>query len=605
MCVIDTSLHVIDTSACVIISSFYLPAGSDLYRILLLSAISLIVGIISRGLIMKTAKIFFILTVLLLTVSLFTGTASANIGGSSGTFRIICNVENATVTLVSINDVTYDYGQIQNGYLDAEIYLFGTPFKQIIVDAGDPFDPVTYEITAYPEPGRTVEVTINFPVRDVWWTYDSTNTTLHISNNKTDDNYQRFTEADQIDQNIPWYDHRYECTKVVIEGSPAPAETTWWFCDFEYLREIKDLKNLDTSHVTNMGEMFRYCCELKALDLSSFNTSQVTDMYYMFENCQNLTELNLSSFDTSKVTDMSNMFDDCYKLEKLDVSSFNTSQVTDMDDMFEHCYNLTAVDVSSFNTSNVIRMNDMFKDCYELKTLDVSSFDTSQVTNMGEMFEDCRQLTELDLSSFNVSNVWNMEDMFYGCRELATIYVAPDTDWSGCEETYMMFDGCEKLVGGKGMTYDPDSTDGKYARVDGLDGSPGYFAVRLPACTIRADAGARGIISPSGNISVETGGKITFRMMPYAGWHISDVIVDGISVGAVSSYTFEAVDSDHTISVVYEADDTSTTVPKTTENLEKLIDHMVNNTPLDGNYDFNQDFRVNGKDVILLEMMIG
>ena len=97
---------------------------------------------------------------------------------------------------------------------------------------------------------------------------------------------------------------------------------------------------------------------------------------------------------------------------------------------------------------------------------------------------------------------------------------------------------------------------------------------------------------------------MTFTMTPNSGWHIQDVIVDGVSVGSCSKYTFTNIDDDHTISVTFAADDQSTTVPKTTESLEKLIDHMVNRTPLDGDYDFTGDGRVNGKDVILLSMLI-
>ena len=67
---------------------------------------------------------------------------------------------------------------------------------------------------------------------------------------------------------------------------------------------------------------------------------------------------------------------------------------------------------------------------------------------------------------------------------------------------------------------------------------------------------------------------------------------------------FENVNEDHSIYVVFDADDTTTTVPKTTGNLEKLLDYLVNGTPLDGDYDFNQDGRINGKDVILLEMYL-
>ena len=95
-----------------------------------------------------------------------------------------------------------------------------------------------------------------------------------------------------------------------------------------------------------------------------------------------------------------------------------------------------------------------------------------------------------------------------------------------------------------------------------------------------------------------------FHMTPISGWHITDVIVDGVSVGAVNRYVFTNVSEDHEIYVTYDADDTSTTVPKTRENLEKLLDYMVNRTPLDGDYDFNGDGRVNGKDVILLEMYL-
>ncbi|ABQ25994.1 InlB B-repeat-containing protein [Geotalea uraniireducens] len=69
--------------------------------------------------------------------------------------------------------------------------------------------------------------------------------------------------------------------------------------------------------------------------------------------------------------------------------------------------------------------------------------------------------------------------------------------------------------------------------------------------TITATAGANGSISPSGAISVARNGSKTFTMTPNAGYIIGDVLVDGISVGAVSSYTFPNVTIDHTISVSF------------------------------------------------------
>ena len=70
--------------------------------------------------------------------------------------------------------------------------------------------------------------------------------------------------------------------------------------------------------------------------------------------------------------------------------------------------------------------------------------------------------------------------------------------------------------------------------------------------TITAEAGDGGSISPSGKVRVTRGSDKTFRITPDDGYEIADVLVDGESVGAVSSYTFENVRANHTIEVVFE-----------------------------------------------------
>jgi hypothetical protein len=65
--------------------------------------------------------------------------------------------------------------------------------------------------------------------------------------------------------------------------------------------------------------------------------------------------------------------------------------------------------------------------------------------------------------------------------------------------------------------------------------------------TITASAGSGGSISPSGSITVNHGDTPTFTITPNAGYHVSDALVDGSSVGAVSSYTFLPVSASHTI----------------------------------------------------------
>jgi len=82
--------------------------------------------------------------------------------------------------------------------------------------------------------------------------------------------------------------------------------------------------------------------------------------------------------------------------------------------------------------------------------------------------------------------------------------------------------------------------------------------------TVTASAGTGGTITPAGGVTVPYGGSQTFSIAPAAGYKIAQVLVDGVSVGAVSSYTFSSVTADHTISAVFTAIPTYTlTVSKT------------------------------------------
>ena len=69
--------------------------------------------------------------------------------------------------------------------------------------------------------------------------------------------------------------------------------------------------------------------------------------------------------------------------------------------------------------------------------------------------------------------------------------------------------------------------------------------------TIEATAGAGGSISPSGNVSVREGGDQTFTITPDKGYAVANVKIDGKSIGAVKSYTFENVSSPHTIEAIF------------------------------------------------------
>lgn len=73
----------------------------------------------------------------------------------------------------------------------------------------------------------------------------------------------------------------------------------------------------------------------------------------------------------------------------------------------------------------------------------------------------------------------------------------------------------------------------------------------LPPNLINSSAGVNGIIYPDGAILVENGDTQLFTITPDPGFCISEVIVDGVSQGKISSFTFNNVTEGHTISATY------------------------------------------------------
>ncbi len=306
---------------------------------------------------------------------------------------------------------------------------------------------------------------------------------------------------------------------------------------FSFCASLKELRinHFTTSAVTDMREMFYRCRSLTSLDVSNFNTQNVKNMSLMFGNCFELTELDISNFNTSNVTNMSGMFsmepynNHTNKLVKLTLSPyiFITDKVTDMSKMFYYCDKLTSVDLSKFNTAKVKNMSNMFAYCKAMTRLDLSSFKTPAVTNMSSMFLSCTGLTELKwdtekfvttevtnmswmfadisltslhLSHFDTSKVKDMSSMFQSSEmtelylgenfvtsavtnmsqmfwksNLSTIYAVKDFEVATGTNTEKMFENCTNLKGGNGTNYSYTHIDGTYARIDGVNGQPGYF----------------------------------------------------------------------------------------------------------------------------------
>jgi hypothetical protein len=106
------------------------------------------------------------------------------------------------------------------------------------------------------------------------------------------------------------------------------------------------------------------------------------------------------------------------------------------------------------------------------------------------------------------------------------------------------------------------SSDGKS---DTLVGGFTYLASH----TITASAGAHGSISPSGAVSVIDGDNQSFTIAPDTGYSVADVLVDDLSVGAVTSYDFDNVIADHAIAATFTVNPPTpdTTAPAAVSNL--------------------------------------
>lgn len=180
------------------------------------------------------------------------------------------------------------------------------------------------------------------------------------------------------------------------EGSnfPCPADMSNAFSNQNRIC----VKNLDTSNVTTMSNMFNKCTNL--LTIPMFNTSKVTNMNYMFGNCNNL--LTMPLIDTSKVIYMNNMFEYCTNLTTIPM--LDTSNVTEMQNMLKNCTNLLTI--PELNTSKVTNMYQMFTYCSKLRSLPPIN-----CSSIGNSYEPYPLMSYDDTTYKNLTDVGGFIDM--------------------------------------------------------------------------------------------------------------------------------------------------------------------------------------------------
>ncbi len=80
--------------------------------------------------------------------------------------------------------------------------------------------------------------------------------------------------------------------------------------------------------------------------------------------------------------------------------------------------------------------------------------------------------------------------------------------------------------------------------------------------TISVTVGQGGSVSPNGSVKVESGSSASFTITPNTGYEVREVKVDGVDVGAVTSYSFSRVTANHTLYVVFQKTTSQPTQPE-------------------------------------------
>ena len=239
------------------------------------------------------------------------------------------------------------------------------------------------------------------------------------------------------------------------------------FYNDQAVEEI-DMTGFDTSHITNMSNMFNGANHLKTIiGIEGWDVSKVTDMNHMFANCSALTSLNLSwGGNTKNVKNFAWMFANDNNLQTIDgIGEWNVSNATDISHMFacinldsnsstnseynfaqpQYCGSLTSLDLSNWDTGKVTDMEAVFWGQKLLTTVgNFSNWDTGNITNMCYLFAGCEKLqfdnTALaNLAKWNTSNVTNMRSLFANMQKQADLSCVQNWDTHNVQDMSSMF----------------------------------------------------------------------------------------------------------------------------------------------------------------------
>jgi hypothetical protein len=85
-----------------------------------------------------------------------------------------------------------------------------------------------------------------------------------------------------------------------------------------------------------------------------------------------------------------------------------------------------------------------------------------------------------------------------------------------------------------------------------LEGAPTTTASIIQYYTLTALEGSNGSIDPSGSLTVKKGSSQIFTIIPDDGYYISKLLVDGVNIAVVNTFTFNNISDNHTIEASFD-----------------------------------------------------
>ena len=177
------------------------------------------------------------------------------------------------------------------------------------------------------------------------------------------------------------------------------------------------IKLLIEKELTDLSYMFYDCSALKNIhDLKYLNTSKVTNFSKLFYVCSSLADINsIRYWDVSKGKNFSYLFTGCTSLINLSpLETWNVQNGVNFSYMFCRCLNLMNINpLKKWNVSKGKNFSNMFSGCFLLSELSpLANWDIKSGNNFSGMFSQCKSLTDLDdLENWKKNNRFKIKDV--------------------------------------------------------------------------------------------------------------------------------------------------------------------------------------------------